>query len=88
MLYRFGRERQVWPDATQMRLAVTQLQQERDAYLAELNALIATRRAEKRSGKRQNLNPRLTEMLRRKGNHQVPRVGYWGWRQQRENSCR
>lgn len=82
--YGFSREPAAWPDAARMRLAVTQLQRERDAYLAELNARIAARRAEKRLGKRHNRDTRLAELLRRKGAHVAPQVGCWGWRLRRE----
>lgn len=82
--YGFGRQPAAWPDAARMRLAVAQLQRERDAYLKELNARIAARRAEKQAGQRHNRDQRLTEMLNLKGAHIVPQVGCWGWRLRRE----
>lgn len=79
----FGRAPADWPDIGRMRLAVRQLQREREAWLTERKAREAARRADKRAGKRINDDVRLTEMRARQGGHIVPRVGCWGWRMRR-----
>lgn len=86
--YGFGRQPAAWPDSARMRLAIAQLQRERDAYLAKLNARIATRRAQMQSGQRHNRDQRLMEILKRKGAHREPQVGCRGWRLRREAEIR
>lgn len=83
----FGRDPDRWPDAGRIRAAVDQLQVERDAFLAELDARAEIRRAEKRAGQRENGDERLRQMCARQQAHSVPTVGYWGWRGRRRTHC-
>lgn len=76
----FGRGPRTWPDGQKIRDAIAQLTAEREAFLAELSAREAARRAAKRRGVRSNDDPRLAEMTQRQREHVVPRVGAWGWR--------
>lgn len=82
---RFGFERAVpsrWPGLETMQAAARLLRQRRDAMFQERSALVASRRAEKRRGRRVPVAPDLVRIEHR-SILPAPPVGYWGWRKRR-----
>ena len=69
-----------WPDLDRIRAAAKQLERERNLFLEEYNALIDKRKREKRQGKRLFEKGTLRELCERQNKHNVPKVGFWGWR--------
>ena len=80
-VFSFNRtEKALWPRLLQIHEAAKQLKNERQLFLDELNALVQERKFEKQQGKRKNKSLRLKEICDKQSRHQIPKVGFWGWR--------
>ena len=78
-------EKAEWPNLLQIQEAGKQLKKERERFLQELNELVKKRKIEKKQGKRENKNLNLKEIVDNQSQHQIPKVGFWGWRKKRKN---
>jgi hypothetical protein len=72
------RDERHWPDLEQIRAAARDLELERRRWLVRHEALIASRRADKRAGHR-TFGEALDVQEARARNNRPPAVGTWGW---------